>query len=331
MSIAKKNSPASLGAGRGISDRTLNRVIVVLAAVLLIGIPVIAITYYADRHVDGGPSMTQRAVSAAEEQVRNNPNLLSARLALGAAYANDSRPADAISQYGIVLQSEAGNRAALLGRGDAYRATSDLASAATDYQALIDSAKDEEMAPVDRQLEAAYYGLGYVQFQQNNPRDAATNLANALVIDRTDADALDLMGQALIKIGDNDSAIDALNDAVALVPTGWCDPYDHLADAYAAKSDSAGAAYATGMVALCEGRPDDAQAALEPLVGGVYGRDALIGLGLVAENRGDAAAAAGYYEQVYALNPADFAAVTGLARVGGPASPIASPAGSVEP
>ena len=335
MSITKKNGSRDRGARRGISDRTLNRLIVGLVVALLIGVPVIAITYYADRHVDGGPSMSQRAVNAAEEAVRNDPNLLSARMALAAAYANDNRPADAIAQYDIVLQTEPGSRAALLGRGDAYRANSDLDSAALDYQALIDAAKDEEMAAVDRQLEAAYYGLGFIQFQQNKARDAAVNLANALVIDRTDADALDLMGRSLIAIGDYDSAIDALHDAVALVPTGWCDPYDHLAEAYQAKSDADGAAYASGMVALCEDRPDDAQQALEPLVEGAYGRDALIGLALTAEKRGDTAAAANYYEQVYAQNPSDFAAITGLARVGGQASPatppVATPAASLEP
>ena len=85
------------------------------------------------------------------------------------------------------------------------------------------------------------------------------------------------------------------------------------------------------MVALCQTRPDDAVAALEPLVSGAYGRDALIGLGLIAEQRGDANAAADYYRQVYDRDPSDFAAITGLARVGGTvASPAATPAGGGE-
>ena len=67
-----------------------------------------------------------------------------------AAYAADNRPSDAIVQYGIVLDSEAANRAALLGRGDANRQIGNLDAAAGDYQALIDLAKDEEMASVDK-------------------------------------------------------------------------------------------------------------------------------------------------------------------------------------
>ena len=331
MSKAKASTRQLKTAGRAISDRTVNCLIVALIALLAIGIPVVAVTYYLDRHVDAGPSIAQRAMENAEKAVRDNPNLISARLALASAYAAGKRPADAVSQFGIVLDSESGNRAALLGRADANRELGNLDAASGDYEALIDIAKDEEMAPVDKSLEAAYYGLGAIQLEQDKARDAATNLANALVIDQTDADALDLLGQALIKVGDNPNAIAALRDAVALVPTGWCDPYEHLASAYAAAGDADGVAYANGMVAECENRPDDAIAALEPLVSSAYGRDALVGLGLVAEQRGDANAAADYYRQVYDRDPSDFAAITGLARVGGTVpSPSATPAGAGE-
>ena len=329
MNSSKKSGSVTPSRHGRVSDRMVNRLIIVFAALLLIGVPVVAISYYLDRHVDAPPSIAKRAVAAAEDAVRTDPNLLSARLGLASSYAADDRPADAIAQYNIVLESQSGNRSALVGRADAYLATGDLDSAARDYQAFIDLAKDEEMAPVDKQLEAAFYGIGSIQLQQQKPRDAATNLANALVIEKTDADALDLLGQALIQIGDFDNAIGALQDAVALVPTGWCAPYEHLQQAYSAKSDGDGAAYATGMVALCQGKPDDAIAALDPLIGGAYGRDALVGLALIAEQRGENAAAADYYAQVYAINPADFAAITGLARVGGTVpSPEPSPAPS---
>lgn len=306
-----------------VSNRTLNRLIAGLIALIAIGLPAIAITYYADRHVDAGLSMAQRAVSAAEESVRSDPNRLSNRVALAAAYARADRARDAVTQYDLVLASEPQNRTALIGRGDAHRALNELDAATSDYQAFVDLAGDEEMARVDRLLEAAYFGLAVIAFEQDRPRDAATNLADALIIDRTDADALDLMGRALIRINDLPAAVDALRDAIALVPTGWCDPYAHLNEAYVAQGDAAGADYAAGMVALCEKRTDDAEQLLQPLADGAYARDALVGLALVAEDRGDLATAADLYNRVYAMNPADFAAITGLARVG---TPVASPA-----
>jgi len=302
------------------SDRTLNRLIGILIAIIAIGLPTIGVVYYLDRHVDAGPSITGRAVINAEEAVRQSPNELAVRVVLAQAYAADNRPVDAIAQYTVVLGAEPTNATALLGRGDLERQVGQLAAAAADYQALIDVAKDAEMASVDRSLQSAYYGLGVIALTQGRPSEAATHLANSLRIDRTDADALDLMGQALIAIGDYETAVEALRDAVAFVPTGWADPYAHLAQAYESLADKGGVAYATGMVALCQGRLGDAQEALEPLIGGAHSRDALIGLGLTAEQRGDAGAAASYYRRVLDVVPGDFAALSGLSRVDVPAS-----------
>ncbi|HEY8134420.1 MAG TPA: tetratricopeptide repeat protein [Candidatus Limnocylindrales bacterium] len=302
------------------TDKTLNRLIGVLIAIIAIGLPAIGVIYYLDRHVDAGPSITGRAVITAEEAVRQYPNQLETRVVLAQAYAADDRPADAIAQYTIILGAEPVNTTALLGRGDLYRKTGQLGAAASDYQALIDVARDTEMANIDRALQSAYYGLGLIAMTQGRPDDAATQLANSLRIDRTDADALDLMGQALIAIGDYETAVEALRDAVAFVPTGWVDPYTHLAQAYEGLADQGGVAYANGMVALNDGRLDDADAALQPLVGGSHSRDALIGLGLTAEQRGDAAAAADFYRRVLAVVPDDFAALSGLSRVGVPAT-----------
>jgi tetratricopeptide (TPR) repeat protein len=314
-------------AGPGaMNDRTITRLTGILIAVLVIGLPAIGVIYYLDRHVDSGPPISGRAVIAAEEAVRQNPNQLSMRVVLAQAYAADHRPADAIAQYTTVLGAEPTNTAALLGRGDLYRQQDQLDPAAADYQALIEIAKDGEMAGIDRSLESAYYGLGAILFAQGKPRDAATQLANALKIDRTDADALDLIGQSLTAVGDYKSAVDALRDAVSFVPIGWCDPYVHMSQAYQGLADPGGTAYANGMVELCQGNLGEAESTLQPLVGGAHSRDALVGLGLVAEQRGDAAAAADFYQRVLTVDPDDFAAQSGLGRVGAPAT--AAPSGS---
>jgi tetratricopeptide (TPR) repeat protein len=300
----------------GPTDRTLNRLIVALVAVIAIGVPAIAIIYWADRHVEGGGSMTQRTIDAAEAAVRAEPNKLSVRIVLAAAYAAAGRSDDAVSQYSVVLTAEGGNTVALLGRGDVLRQAGRLDEARSDYQALVDIASKAETAGADRQLEAAYYGLGVIDLEQDRPREAATHLANAVRINRADADALNALGTALIALNDLPNAIEALRDAVALVPTGWAEPYQQLDQAYAAQGDADGAAYARGMAALCEGRAGDALDLLRPLTGGPYARDALVGLALTAEQMSDTATAADLYAQVYALDPTDFAAITGLNRLG---------------
>jgi tetratricopeptide (TPR) repeat protein len=310
--------------GAAVSDRALNRAIAVLIAILMVGIPGIALVYYLDRHVDAGPSIQERTVQAAEDAVRANPNLLSARIALAQAYADSGRNDDAVSQYGIVLGAEPGNLDALVGRAEANRSLGQLDAAAADFQMVVDATKGEEMANVNPQLEASYYGLGAIALAQDRPRDAATLLANAILIDRTDADALALMGEALIDIPDYESAAGALSDAVALVPTGWCEPYQLLQQAYEGMGETTGATYASGMFAFCQGRTDDAHQLLASVSDGPFLNRALIGQGLMAEYEGDRDAAIAFYTRVYDGDPTNFLAVSGLNRLGAVVSPVPS-------
>jgi tetratricopeptide (TPR) repeat protein len=314
---------AALGAA---SDRTLNRILLGLLVAIVVGVPAIALVYVLDRNVDPGPPVAERAIAAGEEAVRSDPNRLSNRLGLALAYAAADRQADAIAQFTEILNVEPAHRAALLGRADAYVAQGDLDAAARDFQALVDATAGGEMAMVDPQREAAFYGLGSIALSQARPADAALALTEALKINRTDADALNLLGTALLQTGDTENAIKALRAALALVPAGWCEPYAKLGAAYAAAGNSAGAQYGSGMVALCEQRIEEAEQALTPLIEGPLAMDALIGLGLAAEERGDQTAAIDFYSRVYAADPTNFNAVTGLNRLGAPA-PAASSGG----
>ena len=196
-----------------VSDRTLNRILLGLVVAIVIGVPAIALVYVLDRNVDPGPPVAERAITAGEEAVRADPNRLSNRLALAIAYAAADRHADAIVQYEEILKVEPANRAALIGRADVYFIIGDLDAASRDYQALVDAASGDEMANVDAKLETAYYALGSIALKQDRPRDAATMLAKALKINRMDADALNLMGTALLRIGDEVNAVEALRKA----------------------------------------------------------------------------------------------------------------------
>ena len=313
------------------SDRTINRMIIGILAILAVGIPLIGALYFFDQTRDAGPSLADRAILAAEDAVQKSPNSITPRFNLAELYAAKGRYPEAITQYDEILKAKPDTAAVLIGRGKAEAALDQLDAAVADFQKVIAGATGKEMSGFDQQLEAAYYNLGAVELKRDHPKEAADLLAKAIVINRTDADTLYLLGTALIQSGDAKSGTDALRLAVALVPTGWCDPYAELGVGYAAKQDAPGVAYSNGMVALCEKRYAEAQTQLTAASSGTYSLDAFIGLGLLAEEQGDQAAATDAYNKALALDPKNFAAITGLGRVSGAtqvdASPAASPSG----
>jgi tetratricopeptide (TPR) repeat protein len=318
-------------AAGGPSDRTLTRIIRALALLLLIGVPLIVFIYWSDRHVDAGPSLADRQITAAADAVRADPNNAAKRDRLAAAYVSAGRYDEGIAQFGEVLKLDAKNRPALLGRGIAYLAATKLDLAKADFQALVDQSKGGEMAGTDPQLEQAYYELGVIALQQKRPTAAADVLAKALAIDGSDADALNSYGAALIQTGDATKGIAALRRAVAFVPSGWCDPYRTMVDGYTSLGSADGVAYANAMVSFCGGELDAAAAGLKPLTDGALRIDALLGLALVSAAEGDAAAATTYYNQVLALDPKNASAGIGLAQIGGAGAHAGMPGASTAP
>jgi tetratricopeptide (TPR) repeat protein len=317
--IAQRQRPA-------IPDRVQDRLVLVFALILVIGVPAFAVFYWLDRHPDPGPSMAERAVAAAEEAVRAAPSDLAARDRLAAAYVSAARYDEGIAQFSEALVLVANDRTALLGRGIAYRLTDQMDLAMADFQQLVTIAESGEMAAVDPELQQAYYEIGLIHLARGSPADAAEALASALRIDSTDADALYAYGSALIDTGDAAGGVEALRRAVAFVPSGWCDPYYRMVDGYGALADTAGAAYAEGMVAFCEGRLDAAGASLLPLVGGEHRIDAWLGLALVSAASGDSPAAIGYYERVLAEDPENVSALIGIGQLGGAEADATPPA-----
>lgn len=306
-------------------DRTLNRMIAGVILVLIIGIPLVGVLYFFDQYRDPGPSLADRATQSAEEAVRTSPNSTSARFTLAELYAAKGRNADAMTQYDEILKAEPGATTVLIARGRAEVALNQVDAAAADFQKVIDANKDKELAKVDAELEKAYYNLGALELKRGQPGKAADLLAQAVRINTTDADALYLLGTALVQSGDPKSGTDSLRLALALVPTGWCEPYGALGTAYTAQADSAGSQYANGMLALCERRYDEARTQLTAASSGTYAVDSFVGLGLLAEEQGDAAAASAAYEQALAKEPQNFLATIGLGRVRSASGASAAP------
>jgi tetratricopeptide (TPR) repeat protein len=252
------------------SDRTTTRLIIAAGLVLLVGIPLIALIYVQDQYRPAGPALVDREIQAAEDAVKADPNLLPARLALAQLYTKSGRLTEAVEQYDQVLTLSPDAGSALLGRASVNVALEALDAAAADFQAVVDLADGGEMARFDPQLESAYYGLGVVALRQDRPQDAVVHLADAVNINRTDADALLLLGTALLEAGEPERAVTATEQAIALVPLGWCEPYAQVGSAYSALGDTAGATYGAAMVDFCEGRADAAKAALRTLTAGTH-------------------------------------------------------------
>ncbi len=307
-----------------ITDKTVNRAIKILGLLLVVGLIAFVLYYWNDRRVGGAPSIADQAVAQAEAQVQKTPNDIAARDHLAAAYVDDNRLQDGITQFGEALKLDPTDRAALLGRGIAYIKVSQLettsaadkanqlALAAADFQKFIDNNASGQYAGQDPQLEQAYYELGTVQLQQGDAETAADTLQKALKINATDADAEYSLGVAFDKLGRYTDAVQVLKFAVSFVPTGWCDPYQELATAYTGLKQADGTAWANGMVAMCNQEYAKAEAALTPLVNGPMKVDALLGLGYSAMSQGDNSSAARYFSQVLASDPQNQSAIIAL-------------------
>jgi tetratricopeptide (TPR) repeat protein len=305
-------------------DSQLNRLIKRLALILVAGTVVFTGFYILDRWRPASTPIIDRQLATVEQQVRDKPDDIAARGTLADLYVKKGRFEDAIVQYDAILATGKADELAKFGRAAAYLGLGRLDEAAADYQAVVDIAKGGEMANVDPTLQAAYYNLGSIAMRQGRPADAIPFLQKALAIDRSDADALYLIGTAYVATGDTEKAETVLRAAVAFVPIGWSEPYVALAEAFTKAGKTAEAEWAGAMVDLVTGKPELAEPRLKALVDTDAGVDAAIGLGLLAETRGDAATAAEWYGKALAKSPDNVAARLGMSRVnpGVSASPL---------
>jgi tetratricopeptide (TPR) repeat protein len=327
------------------SERTLNRLIVGAVLLLVVGVPLIGAIYLLDRFVVAPPAIVDQKVVQLETAVREAPNNLSLRLRLAGAYTASHRYDEAVAQFDEVVTG-AGSlkpedavgfvKTSHLGRGDALRLKGDLAGATVEYQAVVDLARDGEFASVDTELGSAWFALGSIALDDGRAADAVAALEAALVINRTDADTLHLLGRAYLAAGRADDAVASVRRAIQFVPIGWCEPYGTLAQAYGALGRTEAATVASSMAAFCANEPADVRPTLRGLTDGPAGLDARVALGLVAEVSGDSLTAADWYRQALALEPTDLTASSGLSRVtatapAGPAGPAATSAPATTP
>jgi tetratricopeptide (TPR) repeat protein len=273
------------------------------------------------------PSMTDQAIIAAEQKVQANPADIAARGTLADLYVAAKRWQDAIGQYDAIIAAGKDEELARIGRAEASEALQNPEAAAADWQRVIEIAAPGEMAAQDPRLALAYYRLGIIQMNKGETQAGVDNLVLSLAITRSDADTLYALGNGYTALGQLDKAIESYKKATAFVPVGWPEPYLGLAKAYDKQGNAAMATWATAMGALAQDDPDSAETQLKTLLGGPADLDASMGLGLVAESRGEGQDAVAYYQHVLDKDPSNAAAMLAMSRVR-PVSPATSAAPS---
>jgi tetratricopeptide (TPR) repeat protein len=307
-------------------EAQLNRWIKRIGLLLIIGIVAFVAFYAIDRFRAPATAMVDQKLSALEEAVRTDPSNTVARGQLADLYLAKRRFEDAIAQYTVLIDANKEVEPASLNRARAYEQIGKYDEAIVDFNRVVEIALTGEMANIDPTLEAAYFGLGTVALAKGIPAEAIGPLKKALAIQRTDADALNALAKAYLGTGQPALAIESLQLAVALVPAGWADPYTNLATAYSQTGDAERAEWAGAMAAFAGGDNATAEKRLLGLVGGKLDLEAKVGLGLVAEAKGDTAASADWFRKALVIDPENMSAKLGLARVSMPvASPTAAP------
>jgi tetratricopeptide (TPR) repeat protein len=294
-------------------EQTLDRLIRLGLKAVAVGIALAAVVYFLDRPATA-PSLVNRQIAAGEKAVRGHPANVGLRLQLAEVYRAANRPESALEQYSAVLKVEP-SQVALLGRGEVLAGQGNLAAAKQAFERAIVKGGGQ-YAKVNPQLEGAYYGLGSVMLKQRQAKEAMVQEQKALKIEPTDADALYVLGTAAVETGAYGRAVKALRQAALFVPSGWCEPYEQLANAYRAQHRKPQTEYAGAMVELCEKKPADASRRLARLTSGPAAVDAMTGLGMAAEAESHRASAVRWYRKVLAADPSNFNAQGGLTRLG---------------
>jgi tetratricopeptide (TPR) repeat protein len=256
-------------------------------------------------------SLTDQQIAAQEQKVQANPADIVSRGALADLYVKAARWQEAVAQYDAIIATGKDEELARYGRAKAYEALQNPDAAAADWQRVIEIAAAGEMAGQDPRLALAYYRFGMIEIGKGDTQTGVDNLVKSLAITRTDADTLYALGNGYTTLGQLDKAIESFKKATAFVPIGW----PGLATAYGKQGDTAMATWATAMADLAQGDPATAEAQLRTLLDGPAAQDAAMGLGLVAESRGEGEDAVAWYQRVLDKDPSNTAAMLALSRV----------------
>jgi tetratricopeptide (TPR) repeat protein len=272
--------------------------------------------YYWDRYMHlGDKSPLELDIEYMEQVIRENPQDPEARVALAEFYLNKGLHKDALDQAEQVLGLYPENEGALLIAGVAHVHLNQPLKALDPLERFAALRKDRPMARNDASLEAAYYFWGESLVKLERPAEAIPVLEAALLINRTDADALYQLGQVYQASGQPEAALERYHQAVRFVPD-FVEAYGGMIESYSTLGYSDHVVYAQGMQALSLQDYETAQTHLEIAVQALPDfAPVFLGLGLTYERLGDLEAALAAMQRALELNPDDFAAQQALGRI----------------
>jgi tetratricopeptide (TPR) repeat protein len=149
-----------------------------------------------------------RAISTAQQYLKNDPASIPGRLTLANAYFMAQRLTEARTLALQILQIEPGQAAALKIKGNAEYLLGDTGSAITTFIDLLDRHPNDEDAP---------YMLGRIYYQTSMVDQAMGQFQRVLKIDAHSYKAYDNLGLCYEAKGDNDQALRYFLTAVKLV------------------------------------------------------------------------------------------------------------------
>lgn len=298
------------------SAQNIQRVIWIVLALLVLTLALFGGYYYWDRYIHlGDKSPLELDVETLEQAIRDNPQDPEARVALAEYYLDQGAPKKALEQSTQVLKLYPDNQGAMLVSGIAAVRLQQPEAALSPLEQFVAARKDQPMAQTDTALETAYYFLGESYMKLERPAEAIPALEAALLINKTDADALYQLGMAYQANQQPQAALERYQQAVRLVPD-FSEAYSGMIESYTALNQPDYVAYARGMQAYTRQDFATAQTHLEYASNALPNfAPALLGLGLTYEKLGDLDKALATLEQAVALDQQDFAIQQALGRV----------------
>jgi tetratricopeptide (TPR) repeat protein len=293
----------------------VQRVVILVAILIVAGLISFGTYYYFDRYAKTQPPVSEKSIADAEQAVRDNPGDPNVRLGLAETYLLYSRFDDAVTQALQVQKQYPDDVRVDFILGISYANNGNPEQALEPLQKFIDSRKDEENPGLDKQLQAASYYLGESYMQLDQPDKAILPYENAVNWSQTDADAMYKLGKAYAALEKYDKAINMYIAATTFVPD-YYEAYEDMAAAFDILKEPDLATYARGMMAYSK---KDYNGALDLLLKSAEAKPdfplTFAGIGRTYEALKDLPNAKTAYETALKLDPNNFTASTGIQRV----------------
>jgi tetratricopeptide (TPR) repeat protein len=289
--------------------------LVILAVACIVSIVAFAGYYYYDRYVHPNERLTDRQARHFEDMVEKDPQNANLRVSTAGYYLQSGLVESAIQQGEQALIIAPKHLGALYVLGQAYTEKGETDKAIAAFEQIIELNKDNPMARIDKNLEAAYYQLGNLYNAQGRTPEAIVALKKALEIDKADADAHYLLGVAFQNQKDDASAVDEFQAGLRFDPY-FVEAYKGLASSYAALGKPDESSWAQAMVLFSQGKYSESATGLEKVVAQAPTlTQAYLGLGLAYEKLSQREKAISALHQYQKAHPDELVVEQALGRL----------------